>query len=117
MNTRLKKLAVPGLRVVVGLIVALQSAIFAFSAASAQAVARIGLPQWIRPALGGTELVAAILFLIPTTILVGGYALLFIFVIAVAIHFLHGQFDVSALAVYTMAVIVCLTHREAPPER
>jgi hypothetical protein len=35
----------------------------------------------------------------------------------VAIHFLHGQFDVSALAVYTMAVIVCLTHREAPHER
>jgi len=111
MKTRLKKLAIPGLRVVVGLIVALESAIFAFSASSAHEVAKVGFPQWIRPALGGSELAAAILFLIPATILVGGYALLFIFAIATAIHFLHGQFDVSALVIYAMAVIVCLTHR------
>jgi hypothetical protein len=117
MNTRLKKLAIPGLRVVVGLVVAVQSALFAFSAAGAQAVARIGFPQWIRPVLGGSELVAAILFLIPATILAGGYALLFIFAIAAAIHFLHGQFDVSALVLYAVAVMVCLTHREAPHER
>jgi hypothetical protein len=112
MNPRTKKIAISGLRWVLGLVVLLESAHFALSPAAAHQFAKTNLPQWIRPALGGSEVIAALLFLVPAATLVGGYALLFIFAIAIGIHFLHGQFDVGGLVVYGMAVIVCLTHRK-----
>lgn len=70
----------------------------------------MGLPQWLRPTIGGTEILAALLFLLPVTTAVGGRLLLAIFAIAIAIHILHGEFDVSGLLVYAMAVIVCLAY-------
>jgi len=112
MNRQLKKLSVPGLRYILGVVVLLESVRFALSGSTVHELARIGLPQWIAPALGGSEAVAALLFLLPATSLVGGYALLFIFAVAIAIHMLHGQFDVGGLVVYGMAVIVCINHSD-----
>ncbi|MGA8103096.1 MAG: hypothetical protein WB869_13130 [Candidatus Acidiferrales bacterium] len=122
MNSRRKKLAIPGLRWVLGLVVLLESAGFALSASAAHQFAKTGLPLWIRPALGGSEAIAALLFLVPATSVVGGYALLFIFAVAAVIHLLHGQLEVGVLVVYGMGVIVCMAHRndeaaEAPHDR
>jgi DoxX-like family len=111
MNPRVKTLAISGLRWALGLVVLWESAHFALSAAGAHQFATTGLPEWIRPALGGSEAVGALLFLAPAVSLVGGYALLVIFAIAVCVHFLHGQYEVGALIVYGMAAIVCITHR------
>jgi hypothetical protein len=104
---------VSGLRWVLALVVLLESAHFAASPASARQLAAFGLPRWTAPALGGSEVIAALLFLVPGASVVGGYALLFIFLIAAGIHFLHGQFDVGNLVVYSMAVIVCMTDRKS----
>ena len=112
MNQQIKKLSVSGLQWTLGLVVLLESVHFTLSASAGHQFAKTGLPQWIRPALGGSEVVAALLFLVPAASSVGGYLLLFIFAIAIGIHFLHGQFDVGGLVVYGMAVIVCLTHRK-----
>src|SRR5260370_40820889 len=60
---------------------------------------RMGLPQWIAPALGGTEIVAAILFLVPKLDRIAGYFLLLIFAVAAALPFLPGQVEMRALAV------------------
>ena len=122
MNLQLKKLTILGLRWVLGLVVLCQSAYFAFSSAGAHQFAETGLPHWLRPALGGSEVVAAVLFLAPAASLAGGYALLFIFAIAAGVHFLHGQFNVGGMVVYAMAVVVCMTHRynevaESPHDR
>jgi hypothetical protein len=122
MNPRIKKLAISGLQWALGLVVLWESAYFALSPAAGRQFAETGLPQWIRPALGGSEAVAALLFLAPAVSLVGGYALLVVFAIAIGIHFLHGQYDVGGLIVYGMAVVVCMTHRndenaEAPRDR
>jgi hypothetical protein len=87
---------------VLGLVILLESVRFALSSASAHEVARIGLPQWLPAVLGGGEAVAALLLLAPGATMAGGYALLFIFAIAAAIHVLHGQYDVAALVVYAM---------------
>jgi hypothetical protein len=111
MNQRLKKLAIPGLRWTLSMVVLLESVQFTFSPSAVHHFARTDLPQWIRPALGGSEIVAVLLFLLPVATLVGGYLLLFILVIAVVIHFLHGEFDVGSLIVYGMAVVVCMAHR------
>jgi hypothetical protein len=105
MNRGLKTIAMPGLHWTLGLIVLLQSFHFAFSP-------QTGFPQWIRPVLAGSEIIAALLFLTSTASVVSGFLLLFIFAIAIDVHFHHSQFDVRALVVYGMATIVCMTHRE-----
>ena len=114
MNERAQRLAIPGLRWSVGLVVLLQSLEFVFSEPAAKAFAHTGLPAWIRPVLGGVEMLAALVFLVPAATLVGGYALLMVFVVAVLIHILHGWYDVGALVVYAMAVFACIAHRERP---
>jgi len=111
MNPRLRMLAIPGLRWVLGLFLLLESVHLAVSPAVARELAASGLPRWIAPALGGGEALAALLFLVPAASVVGGYALLLVFFIAAAVHVLHGQFDIGQLFVYGMAVIVCMNDR------
>jgi len=110
MNQRLKKFVIPGLRWTVGVVVLLESIHFMLSPAAGREFAKTGLPQWIRPALGGSEAVAALLFLMSAASLISGYLLLIIFMVAITIHFLLGEFNVGPILVYGMAVIVCLTH-------
>jgi hypothetical protein len=112
MRRHLTTIAVPGLRWALGLVVLLESLHFAVSPAAAHHFARTGWPLWIRPALGWSEAAAALLFLAPRTTIVGGYALLLTFAVAVAIHFQGNDFGVGALIVYGMAVVLCITHRE-----
>ena len=66
------------------------------------------MPHVIRPILGGAEIIAALLFLIPPARMIGGYALLVIFALAVLIHIFHGQPDVGALVTYAAAVYTVL---------
>jgi hypothetical protein len=67
----------------------------------------------VRLALSGAEIVAALVFLVPVTTLVGGYALLSIFALAIAIHGLHGEFrGVEILVLYGVAVHVSLAERK-----
>jgi hypothetical protein len=117
MNQHLKQFAVSALRWALGMIVLLESVHFTFAPAALHHFARTGLPQWMRPALGGSEIVAALLFLVPAGGTVGGCLLLLIFSVAIAIHFFLGEFDVGSLIVYGMAVLVCMTHgKEAVAE-
>jgi hypothetical protein len=112
MNVSLKKVAIPGLRWTVGLVTLAESCRFVFTSSGAHAAGNVGLPHWIRFALGGSEIIAAILFLVPAASVVGGYFLLGIFFLAAVIHLLHGQWDVGGLLVYGMAVVVCVAYRE-----
>jgi hypothetical protein len=112
MNERVKGLAMPSLHWCVGLIVLWQSWRFAFGESAMRSFATIGLPHWIRPALGGIEIAAAVLFLLPITTLVGGYALLVVFFFAAVLHVLHGWYDVSELALYATAVLAVLAYRD-----
>ena len=114
MNHQANKFAISGFRYVLGLVVLLESLHFALSPHAAHQFAKTGLPSWVRPALGGSEALAALLFLLPAASLVGGYMLLVVFAIAAGIHFLRGEFDVGSLIVYGMAVIVCMTHPTSP---
>ena len=54
---------------------------------------------------------AAAMFLSPVARVAGGYLLLAVFIFAAAFHILHGEFnEVGWLAVYSAAVMVCLTN-------
>jgi hypothetical protein len=109
MNQTLRKIAIPGLRWVLGLVVLLESYQFAFSPSATAHFANTGLPQWIRPALAGSEIIAVLVFLLSAASFLGGYLLLFFFLIAAVLHILHGEFNIGALVVYAAAVIVCMT--------
>ena len=63
----------------------------------------------VRLALSGSELVAAILFLIPFTVMFGAYALLGIFAAAILFHTLHRDFvGLEILVLYAVAVYLSL---------
>jgi len=111
MSQQAEKFTISGLRWTLGVVVLLESVHFTFSPSTVRHLAKTGLPQWTGPALGGSEIIAALLFLVPAASLVGGCFLLLVFTIAAVIHFLRGEFDVGSLIVYGMAVIVCIAHR------
>jgi len=110
MNLHAEKTAIPALRWTLGLVLLVQSYQFAFSS-SAHHFAGGVLPPWLPLALGGSEIIAALLFLLPATTIVGGYLLLAIFALAILIHSLHGDFQVGGLLVYAAAVFVCMAQR------
>ena len=115
MTAQLRKLAVPLLQWSVGLVVMLESLKLAFAPEAGRHFARTGLPAWLRPALAWPEIVAALLFLIPLTVVAGGYFLLAVFAVAAVLHLLHGQYDIGVLVVYATAVLAVLAYRGATP--
>jgi hypothetical protein len=110
MNMLLANFSIPLLRWTLGLMVILESILFAFSPSAAHFLVNAGLPSWIQPVLDGAEILAAVLFLVPLTIAIGGYLLLVIFAFAILLHILHGQYQVGELFVYAAAVLVCIVH-------
>lgn len=112
MNDRRKRIAIDLLRIVLGLVVLIQTAPLLFGAGAIAAFARTGLPDAVRLFLGWSEIVAAILFIAPRTLIAGAWLLLAVFCLAVTLHIAHGDFNVSSLVVYVIAVIVILVHRE-----
>ena len=113
MNGEKEKTAMAVLRWTLGLVVLWQSLRFTFGPAAGHFFAKTHLPHWIHPVLGGAEIVAAVLYLIPFTEIAGSYALLTIFSLAALIHILHGDYDASALILYGVVVFATLTHRNA----
>jgi hypothetical protein len=125
MNRTFSRSSMVGLRWTLGVVVLLESLHLVLSNRVGTEAARHGLPLRVRVALGGIEILAAILFLVPSMSVLGGYLLLIVFALAILIHSLHGQFDVGPLLVYMMVVIACLrnnyavkaTPEEAPLDR
>ncbi len=112
MNVNFTKASIPLLRWTVGLVLVLESFDFVFSTSAAHFLAKAGLPSWIQPVLSGSEILAAVLFLVPFTAAIGGYLLLAVFAFAALLHILHGQYNFGDLVVYAAAVLVCLAHAE-----
>jgi uncharacterized membrane protein YphA (DoxX/SURF4 family) len=113
MSRTRKDVAIIALRLVLGLVVLVQSFIFLFGGESAKFLARHGLPDAIRLILGWSEVVAAILFLLPSTLKVGAWFLLVVFAGAISLHIVHGQFEVGGLLVNSAAVLVVLAFRNS----
>lgn len=55
------------------------------------------------------ELAAAILFLIPRTIRLGGVILIVVFTFAALFHLLHGEYNFASLAVYAAAAFAVVS--------
>ena len=66
------------------------------------------LPANVLRALSVAEIAAAVLFVIPRTVRLGGIALLVVYGAAGTVHLLHGDYDVSNLVLLGAAVAVVL---------
>ena len=111
---RRTSVAIRILRWTVGLVILLEgSRTFYGSLARIHDPGHAGVLAWVRLILSGSEIVAAPLFLLPLTTKAGGYALLGIIGLAVAIHALHGDFrGLDILALYGVAVYASLAWRK-----
>lgn len=96
---------------VLGLVILAEAVSFAFSPASAHAFAKTGLPDFIRLGLAWGEMVATILFLVPRTLVAGGWFLIGVLIFAIVLHLLHGWLDVGALVVYAAATWAVMAGR------
>jgi len=103
MNNDRARYSLVVLRWILGLVIFIQAAMFAFSPASAHAFARTGLPDFIRLALAWAEMAAAVVFLVPRATIAGGWLLLVVLAGAVVLHLLHGWLDVGGLLIYAAA--------------
>lgn len=108
MSSSLTRLSIPLLRWTLAIVVIGESVQFISSASAARMFAAIGMPSWVRPALGIAEILAAILFLVPRTTVVGAYFLMLVFGLAAIVHLLHGQYGIGGLVVYAAAALVCV---------
>ena len=109
MSGRMQSVSTLFLRWVLGLAVLWESFHFAISASSAHHVTRMGLPRWTAPVLGGAEIMAAILFLVPRSMRIGGVFLMMIFVIAAVLHIVHRDFQIGGLLIYITAAWTCIS--------
>jgi hypothetical protein len=112
MNAILKRVSLPFLNWSTGLVVLWQSWLtFHSSIAHLNAPGHSSALAHARLVLSGAEILAAALFLVPRTTKTGGYALLVIFLLAIVIHTLHGDFGgLGVLVVYGAAVMVCIAY-------
>jgi len=111
MRANLKQIAIPVLRWTVGLVVFLESfRTFRFALSHLHLAQAHGIHPVVLLVLAGPEMVAAILFLCPRMVIIGSYALLTIFALAILVHVLHGQWNFEILLVYAAAVLVVMTH-------
>jgi hypothetical protein len=88
---------------VLGLVILVEGLRFAYAPGAVQVFAKAGLPNFLHVGLAWAEITAAILFLIPRTMVAGGRLLMTVLALAIVIHILHGWFDVGALLVYLAA--------------
>ena len=109
MTQSAQRLARTGLQYSLGLVLIYQCSRLAFASGAAPAFQQTHLPQWFRVAIALVELLGAILFLLPPTIVAGGRLLLATFGIAAVVHLLHGQPDIGYLIIYSMAVLTVVT--------
>jgi hypothetical protein len=116
MNERRQRVALDVMRWTLALVVLVQAVMFLYGSRADDDHVGHSIPNALRLALGGSEVVAGLLFLLPQTFATGGWLLIAVFCCATAVHLAHGQFEVGALLVYITAVAVVLSHRQRPAE-
>jgi hypothetical protein len=68
-----------------------------------------GIHAWIALVLGSVETIGAVLFLLPQTLVAGGWILLAVFAVAFAFHGLQGDFR-GDLLIYAAATFACISN-------
>ncbi|HEY0705013.1 MAG TPA: hypothetical protein VGD60_19775 [Candidatus Acidoferrales bacterium] len=98
------------LRWTLGLVIAFESVRTAWMAfPEIHEAGHHGAHAWIRLVLGSLEAVGAVLFLLPATVMAGGWILLAVFAVAFLFHALGGEFR-GDLLIYAVAALACMAY-------
>jgi hypothetical protein len=97
-----KKLAVCALRYVLGMVILIEAILLVLPNA-AHDFARSHMPAIVRIILGWSEIAGCILLLIPKTAVRGAWLLFAVFIMAILIHLLHGQYNIGSVLIYAAA--------------
>jgi hypothetical protein len=89
-----------------GVVILIEATLFLFGPGTQHAFATTHIANVFRLILGWGEIAGAVLLLIPKASSRGARLLLIIFVLAIALHLLHGQYNVGSLVVYSAAAWV-----------
>ena len=96
------KTAIAVLQWTLGLVILIEAVLFVMPS-PAHDFARTHIPDLVRQVLGWGEILGCVLLLIPRTSTRGAWVLVAIFILAIALHLLHGLYNVGNLAIYTAA--------------
>ena len=96
------KIALTGLQWTLGVVILIEAIRFVMPSA-AHGFASTHMPNFVRMVLGWGEIAGCVLMLIPRTAIRGAWLLVAVFVLAIALHLLHGMYEVGNLAIYTAA--------------
>lgn len=102
MNQARTQMALTGLQWVLGIVILVEAVLFVLPSA-AHGFARTHMPNLIRFLLGGGEILGSVLLLLPKTAIRGAWVLAVVFVLAIAIHLVHGMTNVGDLVIFTAA--------------
>lgn len=104
MSTSQAKCGLIILRVALGVVILIEAVLFLLPSA-AHAFAATHMPGFVRLALAGGEIVGCVLLLIPKTAIRGAWVLFAVFVMAILVHLLHGQYAVGNVVIYAAAAL------------
>jgi hypothetical protein len=99
------KTALIGLQWALGLVILIEAALFVMPASGPE-FTRTHMPHIVRLVLGWGEIIGVVVMLLPRTAARGAWFLAAVFVLAIAIHLLHGMYNVGHLVIYTAAACV-----------
>ncbi len=98
------KLGLAILRWTLGIVILIEAVLFVLPSA-AQQFAHTHMPAFVRMLLGWGEIVGCVLLLIPKTAIRGAWVLFAVFVMAILIHLLHGQYGIGNVVIYAAAAL------------
>lgn len=98
------KLGLTILRLVLGVVIFIEAVLFLLPGAR-HAFAATHMPGFVRLVLAGGEIVGCVLMLIPKTTTRGAWLLFAVFVMAILVHLLHGQYGVGNVVIYAAAAL------------
>jgi DoxX-like family len=87
-----------------GIVILIEAILFVLPSA-AHDFARTHMPGLIRMILGWGEIAGCILLLIPKTTIRGAWFLFAVFIFAILLHLLHGQYNVGNVIIYAAAAL------------
>jgi DoxX-like family len=96
------KIALTGLQWTLGIVILIEAILFLLPSA-AHDFARTHMPNPVRIILGVGEAIGSVLLLLPRTAIRGAWMLFAVFLLAIAVHLLHGILNVGNLAIYAAA--------------
>jgi len=98
------KLGLTILKRTLGIVILIEAVTFVLPSA-AHEFARTHMPGFVRMVLGWGEIIGCVLLLIPKTSIRGAWVLFAVFIMAMLVHLLHGQYGVGNVVIYAAAAL------------